>query len=315
MKILITGNAGFIGYAVSRELLMKNHYVVGLDNFSTGKVENALDLQEEFNDHFEQYDGSINDKKLVIKIMKDCDRVIHLAAIPTIPKSVKDPKGTAIANIVGTINMLECASKSNIKKFVFASSSSIYGDSVGLLSESCFKNPNNPYGIQKWSAEQFCKYYSEKNGMNISILRYFNVYGERQYPSSGAVIPSFIYGILKSDSVTINGGLQTRSYIYVEDVAYATRLAVEENESIFSIMNIAGSKSYTVTEIFNLITQEIGKPSEIFYLPMAKTNRQNSMASIDRAKFIINFTPFMIMERGLQNTIDWVKKEFRLEDK
>ena len=308
MRILVTGYAGFIGYHVARELLKNNHTVVGLDNFSTGKIQNSLDLTDEFTHNIEVHDGSINDKQLVMKLMRGCDSVIHLAATPKISRSIKDPKGTAITNIVGTINMLECAAKSGIEKFIFASSSSVYGDSVSPLNENSFQYPNNPYGLQKWSAEQFCRYYNEKFGLSVGILRYFNVYGERQSPESGAVIPSFIYGIMKNSSVQINGGLQTRSYIYVDDVAYATRLAVEDIENDFMVMNIAGSIVYTVQEIFNRITFEMGRPSEVFYLPMVKTDRMNSMADIDKARRILNFMPFVTIERGIQNTIDWVRE-------
>jgi len=315
MRILITGYAGFIGYHVSRELLKNNHTVIGLDNFSTGRIQNSLDLKDEFRDQIETHEGSINDKKLVISLMRNCDWVIHLAATPKISRSIKDPKGTAITNIVGTINMLECASKSNIEKFVFSSSSSVYGDSVKALSEDSFKYPNNPYGLQKWSAEQFCRYYAEKHKLNVSILRYFNVYGERQYPSSGALIPSLIFGIMVNNSVQINGGPQTRSYIYVDDVARATRLAVEDNsDSRFLVMNIAGSRAYTVNEIFRKITLEIGRPSETFYIPREKTDRMNSKADISEAKRILGFTPFMIIERGIQNTIDFIR-EFINENK
>ena len=315
MKILVTGFAGFIGYHVTRELLKNHHEVVGLDNFSTGRMENVIDLLDEFGDQVEVNEGSINDKKLIMSLMRDCDSVIHLAATPKISRSIKDPKGTAITNIVGTINMLECAAKSGIKKFIFASSSSIYGDSVRSLNENSFQYPNNPYGLQKWSAEQFCKYYNEKFGLKVGILRYFNVYGERQFPDSGAVIPSFIYGIMKNDSVQINGGLQTRSYIYVGDVAYATRLAVEDLDNDLMVMNIAGLRAYTVNEIFNKITLEIGRPSEVFYLPMVKTDRINSMADIDEAKRILGFMPFETIGRGIQNTINWIRKELITEEK
>ena len=312
MRIFLSGNAGFIGFHVSRELLKKNYYVVGLDNFSTGKIQNSLDLQEEFEDHFEQHTGSINDTKLVMKLMKDCDKVIHLAAIPRISKSIKYPKNTAMVNIIGTINILKCAAESGIKKLVFSSSSSVYGDSLKPLKEDSFKYPNNPYGLQKWSAEQFCKYYSEKHDLDITILRYFNVYGERQSPDSGAVIPSFIYGILKNDSVKIYNGTQIRSYVYVDDVAYATRLAIESKG--FNIFNIAGQRSYTVNDIFTRITREIGRPSEVFYLPMQKSDRKNSIANTNHVNNELGFSPFVIIERGIQNVVDYIRTEY-IEEK
>lgn len=317
MRILVSGCAGFIGFAVCRELLKKNHIVIGLDNFSTGKVQNILDLREEFGYNFEFGEGSINDTKLVMKLMQDCTHIIHLAATPRISRSLKDPKGTAITNICGTINMLKCAAESNIEKFVFSSSSSVYGESKKALSEDSFKYPNNPYGLQKWSAEQFCKWYAGKHIFDVVVLRYFNVYGERQYPSSGAVIPSFIFGIMRDDSVIINDGLQTRSYIYIEDVAYATRLAVEETDPDlhFEVMNIAGSRAYSVNEIFNLVTCEIGRPLEIFYLQRIKTDRMNSIADITHARQILGFTPFVTISRGIQNTIKWIRDEFIKEEK
>lgn len=304
MKYIITGGAGFIGSHIA-ESLASNHEVVVIDNLFSGKIENINNLPIIFENR------SITDLAFLKRIFEGADGVFHQAAITSVPRSVKDPLPTNEANITGTLNVLVAAKEMNVRKVVFASSSSVYGDTPVLpKTESMTPNPLSPYGISKLTGEQYCRVFSELYGLKTVALRYFNVFGPRQDPKSeySAVIPKFITKILKHESPTIYGdGEQTRDFTYVKDVVQANIRAMESD--VQGIFNVAYCQRITLNSLASFIMEITGNTVPVLYDPPRPGDIRDSLADIGRIQNELKYKPGYTVKTGLEETITWYQNQ------
>ncbi|MFW6160261.1 MAG: SDR family oxidoreductase [Acidobacteriota bacterium] len=308
MKCLVTGGAGFIGSHLVESLLVKNHIVRVVDNFITGRMENILS----FRDQVEFIDGDIRDFSLCRKIMEGIDWVFHQAALPSVPRSVKDPLLTNEINITGTLNLLLSARDGGVKKFVFASSSSVYGDNTQLpKKEEVVGKPLSPYAVSKRVGEFYCQVFSELYELQTVSLRYFNIFGPRQDPASqyAAVIPNFISRMLQGKNPIIFGeGKQSRDFTFVENVVEANLLAAQANNVSGRIFNIACGKRTTILEL----TKKINYFLHLNIPPLFEAPRpgdvKHSFADISQAEFYLKYKPGITFDQGLEKTILWYKQ-------
>lgn len=302
---MVTGAAGFIGSNICQRLLDKGYRVVGIDNFKTGSGKNIEGLLE--NDGFSFTEVDINDLDSLNSIMEGVDYVLHQAAIPSVPRSVDDPITSNQTNINGTLNVLVAARDRNVRKLVFASSSSIYGDSETLPKhEDMVPNPLSPYALNKLAGEYYCKLFTELYGLKTACLRYFNVFGPRQNPDSeyAAVIPKFITSIMNDIPPVIYGdGEQTRDFTFVEDVADANINAMLSDA--VGNFNIAGGRRVSLNQLVGIINELVGKDLEPTYESPRAGDVRHSLASVDKAKQGFGYEPRYTLEEGLRRTIEW----------
>ncbi|PKL60588.1 MAG: GDP-mannose 4,6-dehydratase [Methanomicrobiales archaeon HGW-Methanomicrobiales-4] len=300
MKYIITGGAGFIGSHIA-ETLASDHEVVVLDDLFSGKMENIHGLPVRFEK------GSINDISLLKRIFEGADGIFHEAAITSVPRSVKSPLPTNEVNITGTLNVLLAAKEVKVRKVVFASSSSVYGDTPVLpKTESMTPNPLSPYGISKLTGEQYCRVFSDLYGLETVALRYFNVFGPRQDPKSeySAVIPKFITRILNHESPTIYGdGEQTRDFTYVKDVVQANIRAMQSNSR--GIFNVAYCQQISLNSLASLIMDITGISIPVLYEPSRPGDIHDSLADIRAAQRDVKYSPNYTVKTGLVETITW----------
>ena len=300
-KILITGGAGFIGSNLA-EALSKENAVSVLDDLSTGRKTNINGLNINF------IKGSITNPKILATAFKDMDRVFHLAALPSVPRSIKDPVKVNEVNISGTLNVLVAARDCGVGKVVFAASSSAYGDTPTLPKvETMPPNPLSPYALTKLAGEYYCRLFYELYGLPTTSLRYFNVYGPRQNPDSeyAAVIPKFIKHIQSGERPTIFGdGEQSRDFTFVKDAVAGTVLAASTEKSDGAVINIAGGRRITINEL----TSKIGELLEIEpnpeYLEQRVGDVKHSLASIVRAGKMLGYEPKFSIDAGLRETVE-----------
>lgn len=280
-KYLVTGGGGFIGSNIVEKLVSEGKDVRVLDNFSTGKRENLL----QFKDKIEIIEGDIRSFHIVMDAVKDVDYIMHEAALPSVPRSIKDPLTTNEVNIVGTLNLLQAARDEGVKRFVFASSSSVYGDkNESPKKETMIPDPKSPYAASKIAGEYYCRIFNKLYGLPTIALRYFNVFGPRQDPNSqySAVIPKFITAIRNGKPITVFGdGKQTRDFTYIENVVSANLLALEAPESCFGrVFNIACGDSISLNEMIELMFENIGKKTEVIYADPRPGDVKDSLADI-----------------------------------
>ena len=307
-KAIVTGGAGFIGSHIAEELIVKDYQVTILDNLTTGSLTNIEPILRSKNVDFIQ--GSITNLATLRAAFSGADYVFHQAAIPSVPRSIKDPKTTHNVNATGTLNVLLAAKDNKVKKVVYASSSSVYGDTPTLPKvEDMTPNPISPYAISKLTAEYYCQVFQKVYGLETVSLRYFNVYGPRQDPSSqyAAVIPLFIKLSLEGKSPVIFGdGEQSRDFTFVKDVAEANILAAESGAS--GIYNIGNYQSVTINDLVQLIIKMIGNQA---VKPIYKGTRPgdilHSLADNTRAKSF-GFRTRYSLEEGLAEVIKYLKK-------
>ena len=256
-------------------------------------------------------EGDISDLKQITDAMKDVDYCLHQAAIPSVPKSVENPELTNKANIDGTLNVLIAAKNNNVKRVVYAASSSAYGNSAKLPKiETMTPNPLSPYAIQKLTGEYYCKVFYEIYGLETISLRYFNVFGERQDPNSeySAVIPKFITAILNNKNPIIFGdGSQSRDFTYIKNVVDANILAVKAKKTHGEIINIAMEKRITLVELVESINKILGKSIKPVFADERQGDVKHSLAGIKKAKEILGYAPKYSFEYGLKKTIDFYK--------
>lgn len=306
MKVVITGGCGFIGSNLAHELVDENEVIV-IDDLSTGRSENNEDLLN--NENYRFVKGSITNLDLLKQIFDGADYVFHQAAIPSVPRSIKDPAKTNEVNISGTLNVLIAAEHNNVKKVVYASSSSVYGDTPVLpKEEGMIPNPLSPYAVSKLTGEYYCGVWSDIYGLKTASLRYFNVYGPKQDPSSeyAAVVPKFITRVLNDEPPIIYGdGEQTRDFTFVKDVVSANILAAKSSGT--GIFNIGGGQRISINELAEAILKASGTGTDpgLTYREPRDGDVKHSLADVRRAESIIGYNPAYTLDDGLKETIRW----------
>lgn len=306
-KWLITGGAGFIGSSIAVELVKRGEKVRVLDNFCEGKKENLKEVIQ----NIELIEGDIRDKDTLSSVMKDVDYVLHQAALRSVPRSVDDPVSTNEVNITGTLNVLMAAKEAKVKRVVFASSSSIYGDLEKFpQSEDDLPSPISPYAASKVAAEYYCKIFSKVYELETVSLRYFNVFGPKQDPASeyAAVVPRFILSALKDEELEIHGdGLQSRDFTYIDNVVSANILSAITPDISGEVFNIACGKSYAVIDIKNTIEKILGKKLKYYHTPERKGDVQRTWANIGKAEEKLKLKTLVDFDEGIKKTIKHFK--------
>ncbi|AQT69702.1 UDP-glucose 4-epimerase [Anaerohalosphaera lusitana] len=304
---LVTGGAGFIGSNICRRLVNEGHSVKVIDNLLTGKKSNLDDII----DKIDFIEGDMGDVELSKAAMKDVDVVFHQGALPSVPKSVDDPAATHKHCVDATFNVLLAARDSGVKRVVYAASSSAYGDSERLPKvEDMVTNPLSPYAVGKLVGEYYCKVFSEVFGLETIALRYFNVFGPYQDPTSqyAAAIPAFVTSILKGTPPTIYGdGEQSRDFTYIDNVVEANMCAANAEKTQGEVVNIACGDRITVNEIIKMINSITGQNVEPEYAPRRAGDVKHSHADISKAKEVIGFEPVCEFREGLDKAIDWYR--------
>lgn len=302
-KAVVTGGAGFIGSHIADELAVRGYQVVILDDLSTGNKENIASLVNQNNAEF--IECSISDLSLLKELFWGVDYVFHLAAIPSVPLSVKNPQASHEANITGTLNVLLAARDTGVKKVIYASSCSVYGDTPILpKKEDMLPNPESPYAATKLAGEYYCKVFHQVYELPTICLRYFNVYGSRQDPNSqyAAVIPRFIQKVLEGESPIIFGnGEQTRDFVFIADVAEANTLAAEGEAT--GIFNIGGGERVSINQLARLVTGLSGNSVESVHEAPRSGDVKHSLADIAKARGF-GYEPKYSLDRGLVKTIE-----------
>lgn len=308
MKFLVTGGAGFIGSNIAEELLKRGNSVRVLDNFSTGRRENIKD----FLNDLELIEGDICNYDAVVKSVKGIEVILHQAALPSVPRSIIDPIKSNEVNVNGTLNILNAAKDNGVKRVVFASSSSIYGDTPELPKhEGMIPNPLSPYAVSKLTGEKYCNVFSKIYGLETTALRYFNVFGPRQDPSSqySAVIPKFIKAILSDEQPTIYGdGEQSRDFTYIANVVDANILAATKEYESGLAMNCACHDQITLNQLVNEINSLLGKRIKPKYIDPRAGDIKHSFAAIEKIKSVLGFNPSISFKDGLRKTIEWYSR-------
>jgi len=305
-RYLVTGGAGFIGYNITKRLLDEGSFVRILDNFSTGKRDNIAPFIN--NPRFELYEGDLRSYHIVRAAVKDMDYVLHQGALPSVPRSIADPITTNDVNILGTLNILEASKEYKIKRVVFASSSSVYGNNQILPKKEDMKcEPLSPYALSKYTGERYCQIYSSLYGLETVCLRYFNVFGPYQDPKSqySAVIPKFINLILENKTPIIYGdGTQSRDFTYVDNVVNANILACNTPNISNEIFNIACGNNYSINQLIKIIAQKLNKEVFPIYHEFKNGDVMHSLADITKAVTILKYKPSIDFETGLCRLIE-----------
>ncbi len=309
-RYLVTGGAGFIGSHICEFLLGRGSRVRVLDNFSTGKKANVEPLRLKYPGLLDVIDGDILDKSALIEGMRGVEAVFHEAAVVSVQRSVEDPLETDRVNLQGTLGLLEASRQAGVRKVVLASSTAIYGDSEELPKREDMKpHPLSPYAVTKYGSELYASVYTRVYGLPVVCLRYFNVFGPRQDPSSdyAAVIPKFITRILSGQPPVIFGdGEQSRDFVYVEDVVRANVLATESDAAGMSL-NIATGTRYSLNQLATSLNRLMGAALDPIHEQPRIGEVRHSGADISRARSTIKFAPQVSFEEGLKRTIDWYR--------
>jgi len=306
---LITGGAGFIGSNMVRFLLDKGQKVRVLDNFETGKRENLTEVAG----RIELIEGDIRDIDTVRRAVAGADVVYHLAALGSVPRSVEDPAMSHDVNVNGIVNMLIASRDAKVKRFVFSSSSSVYGQSKVLPQhEGLPLAPISPYGATKAAGEIYCRAFYETYGLQTISLRYYNVFGPRQDPTSqyAAAIPLFVSALMRDKSPTIfDDGEQSRGFTYIDNVMQANWLSANVKRTQGEAVNISTKDAVTVNTVVNVIKKFLGKENiKPVYAPPRPGDIKQSLADVKRAKEIIGYEPFISFEEGITKAINWYKE-------
>lgn len=308
--VLVTGGAGFIGSNLSEVLVGLGCKVRCLDNLSTGKLSNIDPLLA--SDNFEFIEGDICDLDVCMRVTSDVDFVLHQAAWGSVPRSIEMPLFYEEVNIKGTLNMLEASRQSGVKKFVYASSSSVYGDEPNLPKvEGCEGNLLSPYALTKRTDEEYAKLYTKLYGLDTYGMRYFNVFGRRQDPDGAyaAVIPKFLKALLSDERPVINGdGKQSRDFTYIDNVIEANlKACLASRESAGEAFNIAyGGREYLI-DVFHGLTDALGIAVEPEFGPDRAGDIKHSNADISKARKLLGYDPEYSFADGIKLAIDWYK--------
>lgn len=335
MRTLITGGAGFIGSHIVERLLKDGHKVIVLDNLCSGKLENLSFVSSELvewgkeignlgsakwsSGNFTFVYGDIRDYSVCVEVCSNIDVIFHQAALRSVPKSMAYPYEYNEVNINGTLNLLKAAQKCGVKRFIFASSSSIYGETDKFPeNEKDYPKLISPYALTKLAGEYYCRIFTENFGLETICLRYFNVYGERQSLDDeyAVVIPKFINCMLKDENPPIHGdGKQSRDFTYVENVVEANLLSSEVSFSKIralenNVFNIANGSSYSILELVEYLNQIMGKSIEPIFTPPRPGDVFKTLADISKARDVLGYKPKVDFKEGLKRTVDWFQKSF-----
>jgi nucleoside-diphosphate-sugar epimerase len=307
-KCLVTGGAGFIGSNLADELIRQGAKVVILDNLLTGFRENL----EEINGSFDFVEGDLNDSPLVGKILDGVDTVFHQAALPSVPRSVEDPQETHQACVNGTFNLLIAARNAGVRRFVYAASSSAYGDQPTLPKiETMRPEPLSPYAAAKLTGEYYCKVFNQVYGLETFSLRYFNVFGPRQNPSSmySGVISRFIDALMGGKTPVIYGdGEQSRDFTYVANVVNANIKAASASKGVGEVINVANGERISLNQLLEVIKGIAAQPDvKAEHQPERKGDVKHSQADNSLAIEWLGYQQLVGLEDGLRKTIDWWK--------
>ncbi|MBX3394540.1 MAG: SDR family oxidoreductase [Phycisphaerae bacterium] len=322
MNVLVTGGGGFIGSHLVEGLVRRGHRVRVLDNFSTGKTSNLAALRDAHGEPIFTPEGKAHRAEIAELLVGDAadpavcqsacrgvDVVLHQAAVPSVPKSIADPVTSHRANIEATFQLLLAARGAGVRRFVYAASSSAYGESEKLpKEESMPSSPLSPYAVQKLAGENYCRVFYGCYGLQTLSMRYFNVFGPRQDPRSqyAAAIPSFVTSVLRGDSPIIYGdGEQTRDFTYIENVVSANLMAIDAKETRGESINIACGEHVTVNDIIARINQALGRSVTPKYVPPRPGDIKHSWADISLAERVIGYRPVVPFAEGLRRTIEW----------
>ena len=304
-KTVITGGAGFIGSALARALVARGDDVSVLDNFSSGKRENLQDLAGSL----AVVEGDILDAGLLDRVFAGAEVVFHEAAIPSVPRSLAAPLASHNANATGTLNVLEAARRCQVRRVVYAGSSSAYGEPPSLpVVETMAPAPLSPYAVSKLAGEQYCRVYARVFGVQTVILRYFNVFGPRQDPNSqyAAVIPRFITSALAGLSPTVYGdGEQSRDFCFIDNVVEANLRAADAEGASGKVFNIACGSGTSLNRILALLGESLGRPVAAHYEPARPGDVRHSLADISQAKAVLGYTAPVDFLTGLARTLAW----------
>jgi len=305
LKTLVTGGAGFIGSNLVRALLERGDDVRVLDNFSTGRRENLVDLEVEV------VEGDLRSYERVHNAVRATEVVFHLGALGSVPRSVQDPLTSGAVNVEGTLNVMLAARDEGIRRVVFASSSSIYGNQPELpLRETMAPDPISPYGVAKLAAERYCVSFSRVyHSFETVVLRYFNVFGPRQDPRSqyAAVVPLFVTAIAAGEPVTIfDDGEQSRDFTYIDNVVAANLLAADAAGANGRIFNVSAGAPVTVNELAETIARLLDRPVERRFLPPRPGDLRDSWADVEEARRVLGFEPGVDLEEGLRRTAEFL---------
>ncbi|MFQ5913605.1 MAG: SDR family oxidoreductase [Nitrospinota bacterium] len=305
---LVTGGSGFIGSHLTARLVERGEKVRVLDNLSTGSPENLKEIRNQVEFH----EGDIRDPETVERGVEGADCVFHLAALPSVQRSVQFPLEAEAVNARGTLQVLEAARSAGVRRVIYASSSSVYGDSAVLPKrEDLPPNPLSPYAVGKLCGEQYCRVYCELHGLETVSLRYFNVFGPRQDPASpyAAVIPRFIFALLSGRRPVVYGdGEQTRDFTFVSNAVDANILASTAEGAPGRVFNLACSVRTSVNALLDLLRQIIGTSAEADYEPPQPGDVRDSQADISQAREFLGFEPAVDLEEGLRKTAQWFQK-------
>ena len=307
-RFLVTGGAGFIGAHIVEALLKQGHYVRILDNFSSGKISNLKTVEKKIN----LIKGDICSLGTCFKATRGIDFVLHQAALRSVPKSMREPQAYNRVNIDGTLNMLEASQSNKVKRFVFASSSSVYGEVNDFPErESFIPQPISPYALSKLTGEHYCKIFSRHFGLPAIALRYFNVFGPRQALDDeyAVVIPKFIHCLLNNEQPPIFGnGKQSRDFTFVQNVVAANLLAVRAKRIKCGVFNVAGGKDTSILELVKILNKILGKDIRPLLLARRPGDVFKTLADIGLSRRQLKFKPVVDFVGGLKITVDYWKE-------
>jgi UDP-N-acetylglucosamine 4-epimerase len=313
--LLITGGAGFIGSNLCEYFLSKGNTVICLDNFATGHRHNLKECIG--NANFRLIEGDIRNMEDCRNAVIGVDYVLHQAALGSVPRSINDPITTNDVNVSGFLNMLQAAKEAKVKRFIYAASSSTYGDSEGLPKvEEVIGKPLSPYAITKYVNELYAEIFSKTYGIETIGLRYFNVFGRKQDPNGAyaAVIPKFVMQLMNHESITINGdGNYSRDFTYIDNVIQMNELAIatENNEAVNTVYNTAFGDRNTLNDLVHYLKEYLAKYDDkiaavdVIHGPNRAGDIPHSLASIDKAKELLGYNPKYSLQEGLKVAVDW----------
>ena len=310
-RCLVTGGAGFIGSHIARRLVREGATVRVVDNLSTGQEARLSDIR----DSIEFINVDLAYDQVTDRVTSDVDYVLHQAAVPSVHRSVSDPVGTHRANVTATLNLLESSRKAGVRRFVYAASSSAYGDTAVLpKTEKMPPNPLAPYALQKLIGEYYCKLYYDLYGLETVSLRYFNVFGPGQDPRSeySAVIPRFISRLLDNHPLIVYGdGEQSRDFTYVDNVVEANLAALRAEAAPGKIVNVGYGERTSLNTLIQILEGIIGVKAEVQYEAARAGDVRHSLADLSRARDILGYRPTVDLEAGLRRTVDAMRQRGR----